>query len=165
MMKIAHKSRRIYGLLSNWTPFRNPVVDKLAKLGLILLIGSVIIGSLTAPVCAWPSSWRTYTKDGDKLWDPDDQSPKQLDLRGGSTYAAGFYYQDSNGLYFRQRVDGDPTGTGGFTQHAWVVLIENDGDSTTYEWLLGLDGKDEQVEFWENTVKSNTPKDSAESEK
>jgi len=166
MMKMAHKARRIYGLLSSWTPLRNPAVDKMLRLFAILFLSIILIIPLTRSVYAWPSSWITYTKGGDALWDPDDESPKPIDIRGDSSNPAGFYGQDSSGLYFRQRVDGDPSGPGMFAQYMWSVLVESDGDPATYEWLLAIDGGvEEQVELWQNTVKSNSPTDSAESEK
>jgi len=166
MMKMAHKERRIYGLLSSWTPLRNPAMDKMLRLVGILFIVSILIIPLTRSAYAWPSSWITYTKGGDALWDPDDESPKGVDLRGDSSNPAGFYGQDSSGLYFRQRVDGNPSGPGMFAQYVWSVLIESDGDPATYDWLLAIDGGvEEQVELWQNTVKSNSPTDSAESEK
>ncbi|MEA1965035.1 MAG: SdrD B-like domain-containing protein [Candidatus Aerophobetes bacterium] len=156
---------KIYGSQDNSISLRNSIVEKLKKLAIILVIGSIIVSFVASAVYAWPSSWRAYTKGGDLLWDPKDQNPSAIDLRGDSGSAAGFYYQDSNGLYFRQRVNANPSGPGIFAQYAWMVLIESDGDSTTYEWSLGVNGIGEEVELWENTVKSNSPGDLAEIQK
>lgn len=83
-----------------------------------------------------------------------DQSPSEVDLFGNASYPAVYYFEDENFLYLRERIVGDPRKAGGYVEKAWVVLLEQTGDNY-YEYLLSLDGNNEMVEIWNNTVQSS----------
>ncbi len=107
------------------------------------------------PSPVWPTVWLTP----DCNTDPSDESPSQLDIIsidivGDGYHPAVYYAEDENYLYLRERVEGDPNGPPGmFTQHNWVVVNEQTGDDY-YDYLFTLNGNDELVQIWENTVKA-----------
>lgn len=64
--------------------------------------------------------------------------------------SAVYYHFGDNYAYFRERVDGDPSGVGMFKQGTWVVLFDLPAPGS-YEYLLSVNGKvQEQVELWHN---------------
>ena len=108
------------------------------------------------PTIPWPTSW---DYPADCRCDPVDQpwGENYLDLIGisgcdaANEYAV-YYYFDSSYAYFRERVYGYPLQwpSGKFQQKAWVVLFDLPavGD---YEYLLSINGVEEEVQLWENT--------------
>jgi len=122
---------------------------------LVFFIFSPVIFSQAPPTPVWPTVWSTPPCNTD----PSDESPSQLDIIsidivGDGYHPAVYYANDSNFLYLRERVEGDPNGPPGmFTQHNWVVVVEQTGDNY-YDYLFTLNGKDEKVQIWNNTVKS-----------
>ena len=128
----------------------------------IELDSGISLTGLVAPPSGWPTA-ANWTHPTVCYCDPQgDQNPKELDLIGcynDGTYDIGpavFYYFDTvNGYaYFRERVRGDPSGTGIFGQKAWVVLFDLPAPGN-YEYLVGIDGLHEKVQLWENTVKAS----------
>ena len=125
-----------------------------------LPIASVpVLAPGSALVLAQPSIW-----PGDTDWmypancycDPaGDENPNQLDLIGcyDTIGPAVYYYFDTvNGYaFFRERVEGNPSGPGNFSQSVWLVLFDLP-EPGNYEYLLSLDGKNEKVQLWNNTV-------------
>ncbi|HWP65999.1 MAG TPA: hypothetical protein VNO26_08815 [Candidatus Limnocylindria bacterium] len=82
-------------------------------------------------------------------------TPAGVDLAGDATYPAIYIAHDADYAYFRYRVDGDPSGPGTFAQYSWTALMQVPwGDPFRYQYQLSLNGKDETVEIWENTVAS-----------
>lgn len=97
----------------------------------------------------WPNViWTPYQND-----DPSDERPRAIDLWGDDTFPGAWYAYDGEYIYFRERVDGDPGGPRGFAQYAWNVLINTDGNPQDYEWIIALDGINEEVTFIENVNK------------
>src|SRR5262249_48842280 len=85
-----------------------------------------------------------------------NENPNSVDLVGAAGLSAAYFQIDSNFLYLRERVAGSPSGSGGFDQYAWVVLVQTaSGNPFQYQWLISLDGKLELVELWNNTPASN----------
>ncbi len=102
----------------------------------------------------WPTQWTTPSCNVD----PSDESPSQLDILGDISHSGAYYQKDSNYLYLRERIEGDPKQSSGkFTQHNWVVVDDQNGDGF-YEYLFSLNGKDEKVQIWKKTA-SSTPID------
>ena len=98
---------------------------------------------------SWPSSWTTPVSCSA---DPSgDESPNSADLVGDVSNPAVGYATDSNYRYFRERVAGDPAGSGGFDQYAWVVLFQTGIAPSPYQYLGSVNGKDELVQLWQNT--------------
>lgn len=119
---------------------------------MFFIFPQTILAPPPAPV--WPTVWTTPTCN----YDPSDESPSWLDIISvdiiGDGYNPAVYYvTDANYLYLRERVEGNPSGTGGFRQVSWVVVDEQTGDNY-YDFLFTLDGNDEKVQIWKNTVQS-----------
>ena len=103
---------------------------------------TIAVLALLAPstALAWPadSDWEDLEVSSVSLVDPADDmveynSASYLDIVGDSTATdpAGLWYVDSAALYFRIRVDQDPSDDDYFaSEGSWVVLIENDGDTS-----------------------------------
>ena len=85
----------------------------------IMLVAPVTVDAATV---SWPTSWTTPSQCA---IDPvNDENPANADLIGDNTNAAVGFADDSDFRYFRERIDGDPSGPGGFAQVAWVVLFQ-----------------------------------------
>ena len=127
-------------------------------LSVVMLIAMALPAGSGA-VLAQPSNW-----PGDAEWmypancyfDPhEDEHPAQLDLIGNDTIGPAAYYSfGTDYAFFRERVLGDPSGPGKFASYAWVVLFDLP-ERGNYEYLLSLNGNDETVELWNNTVREN----------
>ena len=77
-----------------------------------------------------------------------DTSPSAVNFVGVATYPAAYYAHDANYLYFRYRMDGDPSGPGGFAQYTWTALMQvPSGDPLQYQYQLRLDGGNEKIEI------------------
>jgi len=95
-------------------------------------------------------SWITPPCSTDPV---NDESPSAIDLVGTAGNPAAQYAWDNNWVKFRERVDGNPEGSGGsgkFKQYAWVVLFQLDNDEY-YDYLLSINGVAEKVQLWQNT--------------
>lgn len=88
-----------------------------------------------------------------------DESPAATDLVGDTAngkYSA-YYAFDAQYLYLRQRVNGNPSGSGGFAQYAWTMLLQvPSGSAFRYQYMVSLNGnntpglKADTVELWKN---------------
>ena len=116
----------------------------------VLPAGSVPV---LAQSISWPSATQ-WTHPSNCYYDPQDQPPGEsyLDLVGNDTIGpAAYYYFGTDYAFFRERVEGDPSGPPSkFAQDAWVVLFDLP-ERGNYEYLLSLNGQNETVELWENT--------------
>ncbi|HJQ83312.1 MAG TPA: hypothetical protein VKA21_04505 [Candidatus Binatia bacterium] len=82
-----------------------------------------------------------------------DEHPASVDLVGDGTFPAVSMARDADFLYFRHRVDGDPSGPGGFESYSWNVLVQvPSGDPFQYQYMLSLYGNGDAVEIWANTA-------------
>lgn len=150
-------SRRLGRQRSLATPSRP--VPATARVGLLLLL----VLSLTRPAQAQeptlpPDAIIADCGDGDAV---GDESPSSIDivgdLTGTNAFWSGVLWFNADFLYFGLRVNGDPSGTGGFDQKAWVALMNvPDGNAFQYQYLISLNGNNtpgfsnDTVEIWEN---------------
>ncbi len=120
---------------------------------------------------AWPttSQWIPILKDGAYLQDDNTDTQGSRNVVSGPGYSAAFMYNDGTYIYFRLRLDNDPSGTGGqgfLEPYGWGVLIDTNLNYADYEWMFMVDGisKTEVIDLWHNTVQGTpgSPSDSAE---
>jgi hypothetical protein len=89
---------------------------------------------------------------------------------GDSANPPAFYGYDADYLYFRYRMDANPSSGGGFAQYSWTALMQvGSGNPFQYQYQLSLNGKSDTIEIWQNTVASDVSfsplfHDSAEAE-
>lgn len=108
---------------------------------------ALVIVEAGDPTPNWPTSWTTPS---DCSTDPSgDESPSNLDIASSTSWSAVGYAIDSNYMYFKERIKGNPAGPGGFDQKAWVVLFQT--TTPGYQYLVSLNGKDDLVQVWQNT--------------
>jgi MYXO-CTERM domain-containing protein len=88
------------------------------------------------------------------------------DVIGTATTPAGWTAADATNLYLRIRVNGDPAPGGVLHASSWGIEYDLDGDLTTYELLILVDGSGPNavVELFKNTATSiaNGPNDPAD---
>jgi hypothetical protein len=98
-----------------------------------------------------------------------DSTPTTTDLAGDATHSATYFAWDSNYLYARFRLTASPTGSKGFDQYAWVMLLQvPSGDPFQYQFELSLNGKSsdddygntsglkgDTIELWRNDAAEN----------
>jgi hypothetical protein len=75
----------------------------------------------------------------------------ERDLVGDAGAPAGLRAADPNFLYVRFRVDEDPAPGGTPLPFAWGLLLDTDGDASTYEVMLLADGGAGAVSIYQNT--------------
>lgn len=104
------------------------------------------------------------TLSGAPVTDPvRDVSPDETDIVGSPTFPAAYYGYDGTNIYFRIRLNADPRFKTGFNNFAWGVLFDTDGNSSTYEWVLAVNGSNNSVDLIQNTIKiPNSFNDQAE---
>lgn len=86
------------------------------------------------------------------------------DLVGDPSDPAGMHASDTQFLFLRLRLDKDPAPGGMLAPFAWGMQIDLDGDVSTYELLLLVDGTgggSGAVRLYRNTM-TTTPNDSAD---
>ncbi len=81
----------------------------------------------------------------------------EVDLVGDATSAAAYTALDATYLYFRYRVNGDPSGQHGFAGSSdWNMLLQlPSGDPFQYQYQIALNGDGQggdTVELWANSV-------------
>jgi outer membrane protein OmpA-like peptidoglycan-associated protein len=84
-----------------------------------------------------------------------DASNGRSDIVGNAENPAGFFFQDTRGLFLRMRLDADPhAGTTNLhPQGAWGVALEYDGDFNSLDAIVWRDGnKPATVHLRANTV-------------
>jgi MYXO-CTERM domain-containing protein len=88
----------------------------------------------------------------------------ERDIVGDDGAAAGWLALDDDFLYLRLRLDADPAPGGAPRPFAWGMEFDLDGDLTTYEVLIRVDGNSGDVAVYENTVTTvpNDPNDPAD---
>src|SRR4051794_23819444 len=76
----------------------------------------------------------------------------ERDLVGTPAQPAGFRAVDAQFLYLRLRLDASPEQGNGLRPFAWGFELSTDGDPTTYEVLITVDGAAGNVSLYRNTV-------------
>jgi uncharacterized repeat protein (TIGR01451 family) len=134
----------------------------------ILICCPILFSAQTAS--AWPSDsdWNPLYRAGTFVDDPESDSATSRDIVGDTTMAAASLYNDGTYIYFRIRLDDDPRDNTltALDPFGWGFLIDTDGDTGDYEYMIMLDGivNPEEIYLAENTVKTNIsdPSDKAE---
>jgi Bacterial Ig domain len=86
-------------------------------------------------LCSGPSA-------GDVAGDPVTGGEFR-DIVGDATHPAFYRAADADFVFFRMRLDADPRKPGSATElqpSSWDVLVDTDGDLSTYEYMLTADG-------------------------
>ncbi len=112
---------------------------------IVMLLPTTMPVATAAPDILWPEVWDTPDCNCDVQ---GDESPAELDLVG---CPAVYYHFGTEYAFFRERVNGDPSGPGKFAQKAWVVIFDLPAPGN-YEYLLSLDGLHEEVRLYQNTT-------------
>jgi hypothetical protein len=127
--------------------------------------------SLPAPAYAWPttSQWIPVYKGGVYLQDPLNDASGSRNIVSDATNDAAFIFNDGTYIYFRLRLDQDPSGKGGqglLAPYGWGIMLDTNLSSGDYEWMIMADGiaQTEVIELWNNTVQGTlgSPSDKAE---
>lgn len=82
-----------------------------------------------------------------------DVTPDETDIVGSSQFPAAYYAYDGANIYFRMRLNADPRFKTAFANYIWGVLFDTDGNSSTYEWALIVNGNRTQL----NLIKNPNP--------
>ena len=96
----------------------------------------------------------------------NDENPGSTDLVGNAAFPAVFVGLDAGYLYFRFRMDSDPSGPKGFDQASWTALMQvPSGNPFQHQFQLSLNGsgadddfgniKGDTIEIWANTAASD----------
>ncbi len=123
----------------------------------------ISIFCLTAVFCseahAWPTTgqWIPIYKGSVYLQDPTGDASSARNVVSDATHPAAYIFNDGTYIYFRLRLDSDPSGQGGqglLQSFGWGVAFDTNQNSADYEWLIMLDGisKTEVIQLWQNTV-------------
>src|SRR5215510_1472689 len=106
---------------------------------------TIVLAGASAHAATFPSdaSYVPLRCGGGVMTDPLGDQPPALaerDLVGDSNAPAGLRASDAQFLYLRIRVDQDPAPGGTVHPFAWGMAFDLDGDRSTYELLIALDG-------------------------
>jgi|GEM_PF-4231161 len=139
-----------------------------SKTVFLLLAGLLLLGAAAGTAqaqVAWPADaeWIPYTWRSQDVTDPVSQgcnstgddsfgnngaNPSPVDFWTGCDFQTdtqlnlptAYYYYTSDTLFFRLRIEGEPTkNDGSLTQYVWSVLIDVDGDGYK-EFFVSLNG-------------------------
>lgn len=148
---------------------------KWIRTSVVCALISMVWGSASAVTWPTDAQWQPVMKDGAYLQDPNSDATGSRNVVSDATHAAVFFYNDLTYMFFRMRLDADPTGSGGqgaLQSFGWGVIIDTDGNLGDYEWMVLIDGiasgaANERVSLRENTTKTNIgdPEDVAEVER
>jgi uncharacterized repeat protein (TIGR01451 family) len=132
----------------------------------------VVLGALLfAPglAHAWPAEadWIPLVNSTGFIEDPDqDYNQCHLDIVGDSSNPAAMIYNDGTHIYYRIRLNCDPSGQGGLKANTWGILIDTDQNADAYEWMVRIDGRsnNDEIVISQNTSQGTLgdPSDSAE---
>jgi uncharacterized repeat protein (TIGR01451 family) len=120
---------------------------------------------------AWPttSEWVPVYKGGVYLQDANGDANGSRNIVSDASNPAAYIFNDGTYIYFRLRLDKDPTGTGGqglLQPYGWGVELDTNLNSGNYEWLIMVDGisQTEVIGLWQNTSQRTLgdPSDSSE---
>lgn len=144
------------------------MIKKIVRLlALVFVVSSLTVALLPPVAHANGPDWQPLDcGTGDPR---GDESPASTDLVGdvGSGYYTAYFAYDSDYLYFRERVDGDPRGAHPFKQYAWTMLIQTPWHESyyspfQYQYMVTLNGNyasgaggTDTVQLWLNS----TPQD------
>ena len=123
-----------------------------------ILFSFLLVFLLSGYVHAWPASgeWVPVYKGGIYLQDPNGDASGSRNVVSDANNPAAYIFNDGTYIYFRLRLDKDPTGSGGqglLQPYGWGVELDTNLNSSNYEWLMMLDGisQTEVIGLWQNT--------------
>lgn len=123
-----------------------------------ILILTVLV-LLSGQALAWPTTgqWIPVYKNSALLQDPSGDANGSRNVVSDATHDAAFIFNDGTYIYFRLRLDTDPSGQGGqglLQAFGWGVELDTNQDPGNYEWLIMVDGisQTETIALWQNTV-------------
>jgi uncharacterized protein (TIGR03382 family) len=133
------------------------------------LLPLFLAGNAASQTFPAEADWLPLTRGGVPIEDVVGDSNGARDIVGDGTFPAVYVYRDATHFYFRQRLGSDPVQSpGNYRPFGWGVLMETDGDPTTYEVLALVDGiaNPDVVALRENTDQGTIgdPSDPAELE-
>lgn len=102
----------------------------------------------------FPSDWEPLPCVDPVMTDPyrdEAGATGERDLVGDVDAPTGLRAVDDDFVYFRMRLDDDPTPGGQGRPFAWGIELDADGDTRTFEVLILVNGLDDEVELYENT--------------
>ncbi|HVE85125.1 MAG TPA: thrombospondin type 3 repeat-containing protein [Myxococcales bacterium] len=122
-----------------------------------LLAAAAVLCALAARAQSFPadSAWVPLRCGADVMTDPyrDESSAlAERDLVGDLGAPAGFRASDGEYLFLRVRLDQDPFPGGTPRPFAWGLLLDRDGDLSTYEVQILASGVDNTLQLYQNTV-------------
>ena len=130
-----------------------------AKGLVFLILGLSLLVMFPGTAVAWPTTaqWIPVYKGGAVLQDPNGDASGSRNVVSDSTHPAAYIFNDGTYLYFRLRLDNDPTGQGGqglLQAFGWGVEFDTNMNPADYEWLIMLDGisQTEVIQLWQNTI-------------
>jgi hypothetical protein len=128
--------------------------SRVRGIGGILTIGLLLLGSGRASAGGNPDfdavSWTAIGCDAADL--TADASPGAVNFVGDASLPAAYYAYDASYLYFRYRMDRDPSGSGGFAQYSWTALMQvPSGNPFQYQYQVSLEGQTDAIQLWQNT--------------
>ncbi|HOD29042.1 MAG TPA: hypothetical protein PKH03_07515 [Syntrophales bacterium] len=116
----------------------------------------LLVSAWSGPAHAWPTTaqWIPIYKNSALLQDPSGDSTGSRNVVSDPTHDAAFIFNDGTYLYFRLRLDKDPSKSGGLDAFGWGVEFDTDRDASDYEWLMMVNGiaQTEVIELWHNTA-------------
>lgn len=137
-------------------------------IGMGAMLAAIVLSPRGVAAQTFPADgdWRLLYCGGEPSWDPLADEPGANDDRdvvGDADAPALYFFADDNYLFFRMRVDADPSASSGFRPFGWAVEFDTDGDRTTYELLAQVDGisNPDAVTLSRNTVQ-RSPDDPAD---
>jgi MYXO-CTERM domain-containing protein len=129
----------------------------------------IVFSSTSAAAQEFPADDEWWPLDcGDvPSFDPVADEPgatNERDVVGDADAPVMWAFSDDDYIYFRMRVDDDPTQGMGFKPFGWGIELDTDDDLQTYELLIQVDGSGDEVALRRNTVQEsmNDPNDPAE---
>ena len=123
-----------------------------------LLLTVLLLISLPAAVLAWPddAQWMPIYRGGLYVQDDNGDTNGSRNIVSDSNNAAAFLHNDGTTMFFRMRLDDDPSGSGGqkeLQSFGWGAEFDTNKDASGYEWLIMVDGiGTEGIHLEENTV-------------
>lgn len=129
-----------------------------------------IPGTAHAQVFPADAEWVTLLCEGAPMTDlyaDENGANAERDIVGDVTAPAGMRAVDASFLYMRVRLDQDPAPGGALRPFSWGLEIDLDGNLTTYEILMlvdGIGGGSGNVTLYRNTTTTlpNDPNDPAD---
>ena len=130
--------------------------------------------ALLAPTSAFAATfpadadWNALSQSGLGMGDvTGDGQNNGREIVGDATSPAVYVYNDGVTFFVRLRLDTTPLQSpGNLRPYGWGLLFDIDGDFSSYEYALMLDGITEEIVFAENTSPSGVgdPADDAETD-